>query len=323
MKNGIKLDFTQPVLMVVDSGKFNVKGQCKSIDGEDVQLVFRTTLAETSKMMPEYQVIYDYRSYSIGDPSIAIETDTHLVTEKDSPLHLLTTLKMIAELIKEGGYIKEGLKIQLGINVPVKQYLKGTKEVEKITKMYKGEHEIVVNKEKYSFEIVDVQPYFEGSGVLYNNLAKYKNSRLVIVDNGGLNSTYVPCVDLRPQGSAGSLTSGVHSLVLTIQTELSDYGLNSEQILDILEGRTERTNASPKVIEDIKECLAKHVTDIHRFLNNFSRTNVTKYVFTGGTSDIYREELEKRFEFCEFSENGLYDNVSGFYKFLSAKNKRQ
>ncbi len=322
MQNEIKLNFLQPVLMVVDSGKFNVKGQCKSIAGEDVQLVFRTTLAETSTMMPEYQVIYDYKSYSIGDPSVAIETDSHLVTEKNSPLHQLTTLKMVAELIKEGNYPKEGIKVQLGINVPVKQYLKGAKEVEKITNMYKGEHEIVVNKEKFTFTITDVQPYFEGSGVLYNNLAKYKNSRLVIVDNGGLNSTYVPVVDLRPQGNAGSLTSGVHSLILKIQTELSDYGLTSEQILDILE-RNERTNASPKIIEDIKACLAAHVTEIHQILNNFSRTNLTKYVFTGGTSDIYREELEKRFEFCEFSENGLYDNVSGFYKFLEAKNKRQ
>lgn len=322
MKNEIKLNLLQPVLMVVDSGKFNVKGQAKSVEGEDVQLVFRTTMEETSTMMPEYQVIYDYKSYSIGDPSIGIETDSHLVTEKDSPLHQLTTLKMITELINECGYPKQGLQIQLGINVPVKQYLKGTKEVEKISKLYLGEHEIVVNKEKFVFNIVDVQPYFEGSGVLYNNLAKYKGARLVIVDNGGLNSTYVPVVDLRPQGNAGSLTSGVHSLILKIQTELSDYGLTSEQILDILE-RNDRTVASAQIVEDIKRCLANHVNDIHQILNNFSRTNVTKYIFTGGTSDIYREELEKRFEFCEFSENGLYDNVSGFYKFLEAKNKRQ
>lgn len=312
------MDLSEEIIMTVDSGKMNTNGYTENKNGEEIKHIFRTNVVETKEILAnEYKVVSDNVTYSVGDPAHDIREEDHLETQKDTNMHFICTLKMIANLLKKAGYSKKGAKIALGINVPVKQYLI-EEERGKFIKLYKGHHEIFVEEEFYSFEITTVEPYFEGSGFLYNNLMKYKNRRIILVDNGGHESTYVEVNNLAPQTGANSLQTGIHRLINDILAKHSSYGMTRDQVLDILD-KNGKTHSTPQIEKDFNICIKDHVQGIYTRLNSVKRAAITDFAFTGGATSVYRPYLEEFFPHREFSEDGLYDNVSGNYKKMKLK----
>ena len=305
--------------MVVDSGKMNSKGYAE-LNGTEITSVFRTNVVETNQIAhEEFRVVYADKTYSVGDSNHAIDPN-HLKTEKNIDMHVISTLKMITELIDKMGLPRVGLKIHLGVNMPIKQYLEPSLRTS-FENLYRANHSIKVSDREYSFEVTDVEVNAEGLGILFLNPAKFKNRRFVVCDNGGLNSSFIQVDNMRPMSGSDSLQTGVHTLCLEIDKKLSHKGLKHEQIIDILEdnGKTYKDEEIEKVVS---ECLAAHVKSIYTSLDSVSRAALTDYLFTGGASSIYKKELEKYFPHVEFSENGLFDNAKGFYKKLESTRRR-
>ncbi len=269
----------------------NTKGFCKSLSGEEIAHVFRTNVVETKEIAhADFKVNYNEKIYSVGDSNHAPDPD-HLKTEKNIEMHIISTLRMICDLIEKANYPREGLKIDLGINMPIKQYLNPDLRPTFINQ-YKGDHEVIVNKK-----------------------------RLVLVDNGGLNTSFIQVDNLRPMAGSDSLETGVHKLAVEISKRLSHRGLKHEQIIDILE-QNGKTHSDEEIDTVVSQCLSAHVKQIYTALDSVSRAVLTDFVFTGGSSEIYHKDLERYFPHCEFSENGLFDNAKGFYKKMESKRRK-
>ena len=313
-------NLSQPISMVIDSGKLNTKGFMKLNEEMEITEVFRTNVVQTNEIAhPDFRVVYKDVVYSVGDSDHAIDTD-HLKTEKDIDMHVVSTMKMITELIDKASLPRQDLKLWIGINIPIKQYL-NPKNHQNFINLYKGVHSVKVGDRSYSFEIVNVEVNAEGLGLLYLNPKKYQGKKLVLVDNGGLNSTIIPVHDLRPTAGCDSLQTGVHTLCVDINLKLSHRGLKHEQIIDILE-RNGNTHSDEEIDKVVADCLASHVKSIFTSVDAVSKAALTDYVFSGGASAIYQKELEKYFPHCEFSENGLFDNAKGFYRKLESTRRK-
>ncbi|WP_317327179.1 ParM/StbA family protein [Turicibacter sanguinis] len=313
-------NLSEPVLMVIDSGKMNTKGVCKSLSGEEIAHVFRTNVVEIKKIAhADFKVNYNEKIYCVGDSNHAPDPD-HLKTEKNIEMHIISTLRMIYDLIETANYPLESLKFDLGINMPIKQYLNPDLRPTFINQ-YKGEHEVVVNNRKYSFDITFVEHHTEGMGILYLNAANYKGKRLVLVDNGGLNTSFIQVDNLRPMAGSDSLETGVHKLAVEISKRLSHRGLKHEQIIDILEQNV-KTHSDEEIDTVVAQCLSAHVKQIYTALDSVSRAILTDFVFTDGSSEIYHKDLERYFPHFEFSENALFDNAKGFYKKIDSKRRK-
>ena len=305
--------------MIVDSGKMNTKGYSE-LNGVEYTAVFRTNVVETTQIAhEEFRVVCQDKVYSVGDSNHAIDPN-HLKTEKNIDMHVISTLKMVTELIDQMGLPRTGLKIHLGVNMPIKQYLEPKLRVS-FENLYKGSHSIRVNDRQYTFEVIDVEVNAESLGILFLNPKKFANKKLVICDNGGLNSSFVQIDNMRPMSGADSLQTGIHTLCLEIGKKLSHRGLKNEQIIDILE-QNGKTHSDEEIDKVVADCLAAHVKSIYTSLDSVSRALLTDYLFTGGASSIYKKELEKYFPHIEFSDNGLFDNAKGFYKKLESTRRR-
>ena len=311
----------EEVLMVVDSGKMNSKCYGKAIDGSEITSIFRTNVVETNKIAQlDFKVTYGDKIYSVGDSNHAVDPD-HLKTEKNLNMHVISTLKGITDLIEEGKYPRQGLKIALGVNMPIKQYLQPELRPT-FQNLYKGTHKITVSDREYSFEVVSVDVFPEGLGILYLNAVKYKGKKFVICDNGGLNSSFVLVDNLRPTSGSDSLQTGVHTLCVEISKRLSHRGLKHEQIIDILENNG-KTHSDEEIDKVVAECLKAHVKAIYTALDSVSRAVLTDYTFTGGASGIYEKELRNYFPHIEFSECGVFDNAKGFYRRLESIKRKK
>ena len=311
----------EEVLMIVDSGKMNSKAYGKAIDGTEITSIFRTNVVATDKIAHlDFKVSYRDTVYSVGDANHAVDPD-HLKTEKNISMHVISTLKAITDLIEAGKYPRQGLKIALGVNMPIKQYLQPELRPT-FQNLYRGVHKITVADREYSFEVTSVDVFPEGLGVLYLNAGKYKGKKFVICDNGGLNSSFVLVDNLRPTSGSDSLQTGVHTLCVEIAKRLSHRGLKHEQIIDILENNG-KTHSDEEIDGVVAECLKAHVKAIYTALDSVSRAVLTDYCFTGGASSIYEKELRNYFPHVEFSEGGVFDNAKGFYRRLESIKRKK
>ncbi len=316
----IRLDLTtqkeekkEEIIVTVDSGKMNTKGYIETKDGEGIKSVFRTNVVETTNVLDKKcTLIKDEVTYAVGDLNYDIREEDHLETRKDTNMHFICTLKMIADLLNEGGYNRKGECIALGINVPVRQYLI-KEERQKFVELYLGNHEFYIGGDFYSVSITSVEPYFEGLGFLINNLSRYKDRRFILVENGGYECTHVEINNLMPQSGAGSITFGSHKLINDILVKYSNFGMTRDQVLDVLD-RNGKTHFTSEIEEAFNSATREHVENIYKRLNSIKRAALTEYAFTGGATSIYKPYLEQFFPHREFSEESLYDNVTGAHK---------
>lgn len=321
----IRLDLTaqkeqkkDEIIITVDSGKMNTKGYIETKDGEGIKSVFRTNVVETTSVLDKAcTLIKDDVTYAVADLNYDIREEDHLETRKDTNMHFICTLKMIADLLKKGGYNTEGECVALGINVPVRQYLI-KEERQKFVELYLGRHEFYVGGEFYAVTITHVEPYFEGLGFLVNNLTRYKDRRFILVENGGYECTHVEINNLVPQSGAGSITFGSHKLINDILVKHSNFGMTRDQVLDVLD-RNGKTHYSSEIEDAFNSATKEHVENIYKRLNSIKRAALTEYAFTGGATSIYKPYLEQFFPHREFSEESLYDNVTGAHKKMKAK----
>ena len=167
----------------------------------------------------------------------------------------------------------------------------------------------------------------ESSGIIYLDRNRYENTSVGIVDIGGLNvnccvyNKTVPVLSTLFTENLGSnvLTQNLKNALSTQYGEdipqwMMDDILRDGYVVDNMEINGIR-EGSREFIADFKK---KHIHSIIKKCEaNGWNLRLTKLVFTGGTSELLREEIKEVIPGATICDEAEKTNVRGFLKALT------
>ena len=299
-------------IISVDSGKYDTKACLKLKDGKVEKIRFRTkmddTLEEKASDARSCVLEYNGRKVIIGE-----EAETADYTKsKAKDIHKLSTYAAIAQLVSDGD------EVGLIIGCPLSIYM--NVEERKAYKEFmidEGSATVVLNGRTKSFTIKNVIVCPEGSGIIYKNPNKYKDSLVGIVDIGGLNSNNCVYDRLTPIKSS-SFTTNLGANIMrnelrqALNSAFPEVNLQEWQIEDIIRKGyiKSRREESSEIISDF---LQKHVNNILQecVKKGWDIDNID-LTFVGGGSKLFEKEIKKIVSDAVISENAEWDNAEGF-----------
>lgn len=311
------------VLCAVDTGKANTKGAIEFGDKMYTHL-FPTRIYDADKktaMSGDTVVKYEGKTYFVGTGDHNLTIIEH--QSKLLPEHRVAAYTMVAKLFEEAGKVAKGEEIYLGVNVPIVEYLEPQGK-DKYEKFFgdKEEISIQINGNKHFFIIKKVIPMFESSGVLALYARKFYDKTVLVLDNGGKNSTYCLFTELKPQrDTVGSLIYGGNKLISWVRSkiqEITGIDFNDTRIQKIIEGSDYETlDVDEKIVVDgiVKDQLGSVVKVLKGKGVDLTRTPV---LMTGGTSLLYEPYVNEFFprKNVIISNDCIFDQVKGFLEKL-------
>lgn len=310
-----------PRIIAVDPGKFATKAATNRTDGVERFLTFRTKMEETLRTEAQgksYVVQYEGKRYLLGEQAeVASAKST-----KAEEIHRIATYTALHQLANGED------SIVVGVGCPLSIYENAaTKEAYKEFLFPSRQIEIKVNGTTKRLNILRAIIFPESSGIIYLDKNRYENTSVGIVDIGGLNVNC--CVYNKTVPVLSTLfTENLGSNVLTqnLKNALSTkYGEDIPQWMmdDILrDGYVVDNMTSTGIREGSKEFIAdfkkKHIQSIIKKCEaNGWNLRLTKLVFTGGTSELLREEIKEVIPGATICEEAEKTNVRGFLKALT------
>lgn len=292
-------------VVAVDAGKYNSKG--KSNRGT---CLFRTkysmgysdpnTLGENN-----FNVIYEGKEYTIGEQG----TESDKNEGKESLIHKMATLVALSKLAEDDKDI---------ILIYGESFNKYANEDHRkqLEKMYLGEHKILINEEEYKFNIKEVHILPEGIGHILQDIVNNLGVQYV-ADWGGTTFNFLKVVNGAPDKSLStSFKLGMHNMISILRSKIAKEGIGDfeEDLIQNWIDTKAPKNEIQKIIDDtIEEQFLKIENRLAPLGINLAE--LPKITFVGGTSEMFKSIITKKYEGAEVHRNCLFATVEGLYEF--------
>jgi plasmid segregation protein ParM len=305
-------------IVSVDSGKYATKALIKAGDMSK-KFSFRTKMDATNedKASDAKSCVFEYAGDKvlIGEEAETADYDK----SKAKDIHKYSTYAAIAQLVEDGD------TIALAIGCPLSIY--NNVEERKLYRDFmvdQGKISVIVNGKSKSFTIEKTIVCPEGSGIIYKNPAKYKNSLVGIIDIGGLNSNCCIYDKLTPVKSTCVTTNlGANimrnELKLRLNSAFPEVNLQDWQMEDIIQKGYIKSHKEESAVI-ISEFLQKHVNSILQecVKKGWDIKNID-LIFVGGGSKLFEAEIKRMIPDAEISASAEWDNVEGFAELGAVK----
>ena len=303
----------------VDSGKYATKALIKTEEGTGKKISFRTKMDSTleDRANDAKSCVFEYN----GDKVLIGEEAETADYEKSKAknIHKYSTYAAIAQLVEDGDTVGVAIGCPLSIYNNVEE-----RKAYKEFMIDKGKISVILNGKSKTFTIDKTIVCPEGSGIIYKNPAKYKNSLVGIIDIGGLNSNCCIYDRLTPVKSTCVTTNlGANIMRNELKQKLNstfpEVNISEWQMEDIIsKGYIKSRKEESAVI--ISEFLQKHVNAIlQECVKAGWDINNIDLIFVGGGSKLFENEIKKMIPDAEISATAEWDNVEGFAEIGAVK----
>ncbi|MBW9234228.1 ParM/StbA family protein, partial [Leptospira santarosai] len=312
----------EKVFIAIDSGKYMTKGLLRS-KNVDFITAFRTKMQEgeftgLSEFEGTYAVEIDGKSFMIGN-NVSEEYSNFDLT-KTIDLHRVAILTAVVTLIKKANLDLDTAEMYLVINIPISSFNKESKEkyVSFITNSGRS-NLISLDEKAYNINFKEVISVFEGVGTIYEEMEKMRDKHTVVVDIGGLNTTFCTFNGLAPViDTMIANNSGINILKSRVGKYLSarfGISVSSDDLERIVQVGylSKKGRIEVKSKEGIQLMKKIHFESIISFAksNNYTFNNVDM-VFVGGGSQILQDEIKSLFPEATIPVNPAFSNVNSF-----------
>ena len=309
-----------PRFIAVDTGKFATKAVTLRGDGSERFITFRTKSEETMRTEAQgksYIVEYKGKRYLVGEQA---EVSSAKLTKAED-IHRISTYTAIHQLANGDDTVVVAIGCPLSVfenpesKEDYKKYMFPDRQIE-----------IKVNETTKKLTILSVIVFPESSGIIYLD-RKYESMSAGIIDIGGLNVN--ACVYNKTMPIISTLFTenlGSNVLAQNLKNALATkYGEDIPQWMmeDILrDGYVVDNMSSSGIREGSKEFIAdfkkKHIVSIIKKCEaNGWNLRLTRLVFTGGTSELLRNEILQVIPGAIICEEPEKVNVRGFLKAIT------
>ena len=309
-----------PRFIAVDTGKFATKAVTLRGDGSERFITFRTKSEETMRTEAQgksYIVEYKGKRYLVGEQA---EVSSAKLTKAED-IHRISTYTAIHQLANGD----DTVVVAIGCPLSVFENPE-SKEAYKKYMFPDRQIEIKVNETTKKLTILSVIVFPVSSGIIYLD-RKYESMSAGIIDIGGLNVN--ACVYNKTMPIISTLFTenlGSNVLAQNLKNALATkYGEDIPQWMmeDILrDGYLVDNMESSGIREGSKEFIAdfkkKHIESIIKKCEaNGWNLRLTRLVFTGGTSELLRNEILQVIPGAIICEEPEKVNVRGFLKAMT------
>lgn len=309
-----------PKFIAVDTGKFATKAVTLRGDGSERFITFRTKSEETQRSEAQgksYIVEYKGKRYLVGEQA---EVSSAKLTKAED-IHRISTYTAIHQLSSGDDTVVVAIGCPLSVfenpesKEDYKKYMFPDRQIE-----------IKVNETTKKLTILSVIVFPESSGIIYLD-RKYESMSAGIIDIGGLNVN--ACVYNKTMPIISTLFTenlGSNVLAQNLKNALATkYGEDIPQWMmeDILrDGYVVDNMSSSGIREGSKEFIAdfkkKYIESIIKKCEaNGWNLRLTRLVFTGGTSELLRNEILQVIPGAIICEEPEKVNVRGFLKAIT------
>lgn len=319
----------EKILIAVDCGKYQTKGIAR-YKGNTYMTTFRTKMQQVKRLGVDiqpnsYLVEFYGNEYLLGD--MVSEDYSDFSLNKASRIHHLSIYTAIARLLQKAN-APSNVDIHLAVNAPITTY-KDSIQKENFKQMVENQGHTVhfmVNNKAFSFDLSNVTIAFEGMGEIFAKPETYKGKNTIIVDLGGLNTTFCTFKGIQPQINSMIVSDlGINVLKGKIGKVINErYGLtvSSDDLEQVLQSGYFASRG--KIFEEskvfIEEMKFEHLQQIVQFAKSRGYTfNMTDIHFVGGGSIILRRYIKQEFPHAVIMENPQYSNCLSFLKILEVK----
>lgn len=320
--------------IAIDAGKHTVKAILT--EGELLRRIqFRNKIQEVDSLGVElspnsYKVEFEGKTYLLGD--MLPEERTSFDLSKNTFDHILTLYVAITQLLLKSKQSIALANINLAVNIPVSLYKNERHKVDFQEAIRRNGESICisVNGKAFAFKLQSVLLLPEALGPTYLNTNEYRNKKLLVIDIGSLNTSFMEIDRLVPKfDRMVSSSLGINVMRAKLADALTTkYGIaisddDCETIIRekylIIAGK--KQDDSRDIIE---KCLSELVKEIATFAKSrkLSIANV-EILFVGGGSLLLRNQLINEFPGATIFHEAQFANVLSFLKVLEAKQNGQ
>ena len=313
-----KEEFVMNRTIAVDTGKFATKALMRRTDGTERFLSFRTKMQETRKTEVKgksFIVEYKNKRYLLGEQAEVISSKT----TKAEEMHRIATYTTLAQLADSG----DNIVVVLGCPLSVYENAESKRQYKEYMFPERQIH-IKVNDTTKHLNITSVIVLPESSGVIYLEQELCEKAVVGIIDIGGLNvncCVYNKTVPVLPTLYTDNLGSNVllqelkNALAIKYNEDIPDWMMEDVLTQGYLTDNMSLDGVRVGSREFIREFKQNH---IHKIIQkceaNHWNLRTTRLIFSGGTSELLKEEIKTLLPGATILAEPAKANVRGFLK---------
>ncbi|WP_026674010.1 ParM/StbA family protein [Alkalihalobacterium bogoriense] len=322
----------QHYFIAIDSGKSYTKYAFRNEENMIEKGRFPTKVAEVNSSFSDLtgkneMILYNGKHYLVGE-MLSDENSNYDLT-KQTIDHLLCIYLAIVKVLDKSDSIPALANIHLAVNTPLLLYKneKLKKEFENFIKQDGNVIGIEINNKPFSFKISTVSILPECIGPLYYNTSSFRDKRLLIMDFGSLNVSFLEMNNLIPQyDRMVTATAGVNILrakLTEMLTSKHGIALFDDDVEQILKTKTvnlfgEKQEESTKLV---KTLIQEHIRQIMNYAKSrkISINSIDNIILVGGGSILLKSELLEQLPSALVYPDAHFSNVLSFLRILEAK----
>lgn len=298
-------------IITVDAGKFQTKGLL-GIKG----VKFRTKLEEVDNSISinnsnnNFYIQWKNKHYLLGDGARLIDYDI----TKHKLQHKLAVYTTCNILLKE----QENKSTNLVVLSPLMTYT-NKQAREEFRQYILDKQKIIfeVNGEEASLNINDVTIFAEACGIPLNNIPKFKNKTVGVLDIGGLNVNGMIFKNMKPvKGTEFTINAGSLVIMEKIRKELNkeikDANIQEYQMDQIIKQGYYRveTEISKEIIQTTLSSHFKEIIQVAK-ATNWDMKGLDIVIAGGGGLDLGIDNIQSHIPQAQLSNNPIWDSCIG------------
>lgn len=312
-------------VLSADIGKFETAlfGRDVSLHEDSLKIeTIRTKMYDLDNGFIEVEgksqlIEFEGKKYIVGDQGQEKSDDT----SKVHLLHQLTCYTMITKFLEPDTednelYMTLACPISM-IQVPAvkeeyKEFIKGN-----------GPITVVVDGNKYTFEIKDITIKTEGSGIVYLEPKKFENQTVAIIDLGGLNMGFSLYKNKSCKKEDRFLEEcGTDRLIEIVREQLSVFKkgniVSEDEATKALNdgGLKHVGKIDPKSSEFIDKSKISYYNEVLKHIKShkFNIDIIDSVIFVGGTTNHIKDVIDDKLKHSYIPDEPQFSTVKGLYK---------
>ena len=302
-------------IIAVDPGKFAIKA---ATSGDPNVLTLRSklySLNDNESFEPQgnsVYITYEGKNYIIGDQGNAVDQSF----SKNTILHKIGVMAALSKFVKDGDAVR------LILGCPASVYKdKAARNQYRDAMTDNGNLKFETNTDQYDISIVNTLVLPESSGAPYVYPQYFKDSRVAVVDIGGLNMNFSVYNNLVLElDSMRTVNYGGYMIEDMVKDKFSGrFGValqqaDYEQVL-INDGLFKNGTILPESTELLHELLHEFAADISKVVKSFDYDlSLMKVLFIGGSSALLKNDIAEFIPHAMIRNDCAHVNVLGFLK---------
>ena len=302
-------------IIAVDPGKFAIKSAASDVPEVRSLRSKIYALNENEQFDPQgnsVYITYEGKNYIIGDQGVAVDQDF----SKETILHKIGLMASLSR------YIKDGDSVRLILGCPASIYKdKSAREKYRDYMTDNGTLKFETNTDTYTVSVVSTLVLPESSGAPYVYPQYFKDSRVAVVDIGGLNLNFSVYNNLVLElDSMRTVNYGGYMVEDLVKTSFSGrFGVSLkqpdyEQVL-VNDGLFKNGTVLPESTDLLHELFHQFASDISKVVKSFDYDlSLMKVLFIGGSSYLLKDDITEFIPHALIKSDCANVNVLGFLK---------